>query len=122
MLQEGHVKPRRLDVLLWLLVLAIGVAAVVGNLMYSQYDVSVRIAVLIVMAAVALTLAFLTAKGQLAWKFFKEARNELRRVVWPTRQETTHTTLLVVVIVAVMALILWGVDTLFALFVSSLVM
>jgi preprotein translocase subunit SecE len=40
----------------------------------------------------------------------KESRAEIRRVVWPTRQEATQTTLVVGVVVFVMALILWALD------------
>ena len=38
---------------------------------------------------------------------------ELRKVVWPTRQETIQTTLIVVAMVVVAALILWGLDKVF---------
>jgi preprotein translocase subunit SecE len=51
----------------------------------------------------------------------KEARGEIRKVVWPTRQETTQTTLIVVVVVLVMALLLWGLDSLLGWLVSMVV-
>ena len=54
-----------------------------------------------------------TSKGLQLWSFIKGARIELRKVVWPTRQETIQTTLVVVAMVVVAALILWGIDTLF---------
>jgi preprotein translocase subunit SecE len=52
-----------------------------------------------------------TSKGGAFLKLVKESRQEIRRVVWPTRQETTQTTLMVAVVVVVMGLILWGLDT-----------
>jgi preprotein translocase subunit SecE len=51
----------------------------------------------------------------------KEARVEIRKVVWPTRQETTQTTLIVVAVVLVMSLLLWGVDSLLGWIVSLIV-
>ena len=51
----------------------------------------------------------------------KEARIEIRKVVWPTRQETTQTTLIVVAVVLVMALLLWGLDSLLGWLVSLIV-
>jgi len=45
------------------------------------------------------------------WQLLKSSRTEIRKVVWPTRQETTQTTLIVVVFVFIMALILWGIDS-----------
>jgi len=57
-----------------------------------------------------------TGKGRAAWRFFAEARAEVRKVVWPTRQETLQTSLAIFVGVFIMALILWAVDSaLFAL-------
>jgi preprotein translocase subunit SecE len=46
------------------------------------------------------------------WNLIKGSRTEIRKVVWPTRQETTQTTMIVVVFVFVMALILWALDSL----------
>jgi preprotein translocase SecE subunit len=43
-------------------------------------------------------------------QFFKDARLEIRKVVWPTRQETLQATLMVLVAVVVMAILLWLVD------------
>ena len=36
---------------------------------------------------------------------------EVRKVVWPNRQETTQTTMIVVFTVIVVAFILWGLDS-----------
>jgi preprotein translocase subunit SecE len=51
----------------------------------------------------------------------REARSEIRRVVWPSNQETTQTTLVVLVLVLIFALILWGLDSLLSWFVSSVI-
>jgi preprotein translocase subunit SecE len=47
-----------------------------------------------------------TVKGAETREFLSESRFELRKVVWPTRQETTRTTWVVVVVVIIMSLIL----------------
>jgi preprotein translocase subunit SecE len=49
--------------------------------------------------------------GRDFWKFVLDARIELYKVFWPTRQETGTMTLVVVVFVIIMALFFWGVDT-----------
>ena len=41
----------------------------------------------------------------------REARAEIRRVVWPTRQQTTQTTGIVLVLILLFSLILWGLDS-----------
>jgi preprotein translocase subunit SecE len=52
-----------------------------------------------------------TEKGAWAWNLAQEARVEVRKVVWPTTQETTQTTLIVVGVVILVALILWAMDS-----------
>ena len=66
-------------------------------------------------------MALQTSKGRSFFVLLKEARVEIRKVVWPTRQETTQTTLIVVAVVLVMALLLWGLDSLLGWLVSMVV-
>ena len=105
----------------WLLVGLIIVVAVVGNIYFDQYALAMRATVLIVVGVLTVCLAKTTTEGQFAWGFLKEARVEMRKVVWPTRHETIQTALLVIGVVIVMSLILWAVDSLFAVIVSSIV-
>ena len=70
----------------------------------------VRAVGVVVAVAVALGLLATTEKGRTFIAFAKESRIEVRKVVWPTRQETTHTTFIVMLATVVMALILWGLD------------
>ena len=51
-----------------------------------------------------------TPKGRGIWRFAVDARTEVRKVVWPTRQETLQTTLIVIVMVIIVAIILWLLD------------
>lgn len=70
--------------------------------------VALLLASLIAAAGVALTSSY----GQEAWSFAKGARQEFRRVVWPTRRDTATSTLIVVIMVIVIGLFLWMLDTL----------
>jgi len=56
-------------------------------------------------------VASLTQKGGDFLTLVKGSRTEIRKVVWPTRQETTQTTLIVFVFVIITGLILWGLDS-----------
>jgi preprotein translocase subunit SecE len=104
----------------WFLVLLLLVAGIVANSYFGAVAVAIRLAVGIVLSAVILAVVAQTSKGQLAWGFIKGSRNELRKVIWPTKQETTQTTLLVAVMVVITALILWGLDAFFFWMVKSL--
>ena len=90
--------------------IALLAGAVVGNHMYADQSVLLRAIGVVVAVAAGLGIASLTEKGRTFLAFAKEARIEVRKVVWPTRQETTHTTLIVMVATVIMALILWGLD------------
>lgn len=54
-------------------------------------------------------------------KYFREARAEMRKVTWPTREEALNLTGIVVAVTTVMALLLWGLDVLFAGIMSALI-
>lgn len=76
----------------------------VGNYLYSDVSVVFRAAAVVVLVAAAGGIAALTAKGKTAITFARESRMEVRKVVWPTRQEATQTTFIVLAVTVVMAL------------------
>lgn len=83
---------------------------VVGFYELNAEPLLVRVGVLLVALVVAAALTLWTALGQSVWAFIKEARLELRKVVWPTRKETVQSTAVVIVLVLAIALFLWVVD------------
>ncbi|MBE1264340.1 preprotein translocase subunit SecE, partial [Salmonella enterica subsp. enterica serovar Derby] len=101
---------RGLETAKWLIVAVLLVVAIVGNYYYREYSLPLRALAVVVIIAVAGAVALMTAKGKATVAFAREARTEVRKVIWPTRQETLHTTLIVAAVTAVMSLILWGLD------------
>ena len=118
---KAEAQDSRFDLVKWLVVAALVVVGVVGNQYFSAEPVLYRVLGLVVLGAVAAFVAFQTARGQAFAVLLKEARVEIRKVVWPTRQETMQTTLIVVAVVLVMALLLWGLDSLLGWLVSLIV-
>jgi preprotein translocase subunit SecE len=57
-----------------------------------------------------LALAYQTRLGGATWGFITSSRNEVRKVVWPTREETIQTTLAVIVVVLIVGLLMWALD------------
>jgi preprotein translocase subunit SecE len=110
-----------LDWLKWLVVIALVSAGVIGNWYYQDQSLLYRVLALIVLAGLAVFVAVQTERGRAAWQLMKDARNEIRRVVWPKRPETLQTTGIVVVLVVVFGLILWLLDTLLGWIVSSVI-
>ena len=113
-------KEFRLDGLKWLLVVALVAAGAVGNSYFSEIGLLFRVLALVAAGLVAAFIAVNTAKGNAFWTLLREAQVEVRKVVWPTRQETNQTTMIVVAVVLFMAVVLWALDTLLG-FLASLI-
>lgn len=111
----------RLDSLKWLLVAVLVGVGIAGNIYFDDQSLLYRIVGLIILGGAAAFIAVQTQKGAAFWQLVKEARTEIRRVVWPSRQESTQTTLIVVAFVIVTALILWGLDTLLGWLASIII-
>ena len=108
----------RFDSVKWVVVAALVAVAVVGNSHFYDQSLLYRVLGIIAIAAVAGLVALQTAKGAAFWALVKGSRTEIRKVVWPTRQETVQTTMIVVLFVIAVALILWGLDSLLGWLVS----
>jgi preprotein translocase subunit SecE len=113
--------PGRYDGLKWLLVIFLVALAVVGNYYYSAESVLYRVLAILAIAVVAGFFAISTEKGKQFTGLLSDARIEIRKVVWPNRQEWTQTTIIVVVFVLIVALLLWIIDSLVSWLVSGLI-
>lgn len=90
------------------LLLATGIAA---NYHYHDVAWSLRAAAGLVVFAFALLVIGQTDKGKGMWQYAKDARAELRKVVWPNREEVTQVAFFVFAMVMVVVVLLWGVDS-----------
>ncbi|HGM5493389.1 TPA: preprotein translocase subunit SecE [Serratia fonticola] len=115
---EAQGSGRGLEAAKWSIVAVLLVVAIVGNYYYRDFSLPLRALAVVVVIAVAGAVALMTAKGKATVAFAREARTEVRKVIWPTRQETLHTTLIVAAVTAVMSLILWGLDGILVRLVS----
>lgn len=106
----------------WVVAVVILVAATLGN-RYAPETMSVwvRVPALVALALAAFAIALTTVQGHAFLKLLKEAQIEARRVVWPTRDETLQTTMIVLAVVFVMSLVLWGLDSLFGWMISAII-
>ena len=114
-------KQFHLDWLKWLVVVALVAGAIYGNWYYSAESVLYRVLALLVVTIVSGLIAAQTQKGAAIVELAIGARTEWRKVVWPTKQERNQTTLIVVVVILLMAIALWGVDSLLS-WLASIVM
>jgi preprotein translocase subunit SecE len=104
----------KLDTFKLLLAIAILIAGIVGFYYYEAESQLYRVLGVVFAAGVAIAISSTTNLGQNLIGFGREARMEVRKVVWPTRQETVQTTFMVIVAVIVIGIFLWLIDMLLA--------
>ena len=108
------------DTLKLMAALAILIAGVVGFYYFEDESQLLRVLGMLAIAAIALFIASTTDVGRRSQAFVKDARVEVRKVVWPTRQETLQTTLAVLIMVVIVAIMLWLIDLALGTGVNSL--
>ncbi len=116
--QSGQAKP---ELIRWLAVGVLVAAAVTANIHWAGHFALARILGVVLLVAMAGWIAWTTRQGQSFAVMLKEARNEAEKVVWPSREETWQTTLLVLAVVFVISLVLWAADSLFGWIVHALI-
>ena len=104
-----------LDIVLWVIALIL----LVGATMVGQYlpaywapanNIWVRVGVILACIVAALGLLYATHQGKGFVRLLKDARIELRRVTWPTKQETVTTSWHVLAVVVIASIVLWCFD------------
>lgn len=105
----------------WVVAIALIAAAALVNRILPEMSLVLRGLLMTALGVAALVLAALTLQGKSFIDLLQQAQVELRKVVWPTRQETSQTTLIVLVVVVIMSLLLWGMDSLFGFAISAVI-
>ena len=107
----------------WKTILAI-VIVVAGLALYYtnplNFNSLTKVLVTLVWFVVAGGVFIKSSQGDRFQHFLKETRIELRKVVWPTREETFKTTGIIMIAVVIVAIFLWIVDAFFTWGVQSI--
>ncbi len=109
-----------MDTVKLMLALTIIVAGIIGFYLLDAQPLWVRLLGLLAAVGVAVFVSLQTAKGRRIADFFAAAHTEVRKVVWPSRQETLQTTLVIFIAVLLTSLFLWGVDSILFVVVRAL--
>ncbi|AHG78772.1 Preprotein translocase SecE subunit [Mannheimia varigena USDA-ARS-USMARC-1388] len=119
--EQNRAKSKGANTALWVVAVVLLAVAAVGNAYFaSHFSLIVRVLLLVVLLVGAVALAAITNQGQKAIQFAKESRTELRKIIWPTRPEATQTTLIVLAVCVVVALVLWGIDSIIVALITFL--
>ncbi|MFK7861370.1 MAG: preprotein translocase subunit SecE [Granulosicoccus sp.] len=91
---------------------ALVLAGLVGFYYFAGQSLLLRVVALLIIAGLAAFVVYQTDLGRRTVDFFRDARTEVRKVVWPSRSETTQTTVTVFIIVVIVGIFLWLFDML----------
>ena len=109
---EIETKSSPLDTLLLLVSIAVLISGIVAFYYFEAWPAWQRWAAVLGTAFAGVVLAVQTHPGKSAWHFVQGSRIELRKMVWPSKRETNQTTLMIIVVVIILGLIMWGMDSL----------
>ncbi len=96
------------------------IAGIVGFYFLESHALIFRVLAVLVGLVLAALLFRTTASGQTFYTFVGDSVAEAKRVVWPSRKETVQTTIAVFVLVLLVAIFLWVIDTGFMWLVRAL--
>jgi len=96
-------KPTVMDTVLLLLSVAILLGSIFAYYYFGNQSLLLRSLGVLAAFVVSVWIAMQSAQGRTLWGFIQGSRVELRKVVWPTREETVQTSLIVLVFTAIMA-------------------
>lgn len=118
MSEKTETQSNPVDTIKWLVVFLLLGGVIAANTYYQEVSVLYRALGAVALVVIAGFIASSTIKGSTFLTFAKESRMEVRKVVWPSRQEATTTTMIVLAATAVMSLLLWGLDGIIVKLVS----
>ena len=104
------------------LIISIGVLIIGMFLFYYFDDVRLFYRVLGMISALVLSgfIGYQSDFGKLVYSYVTDSKVELKKVTWPTKQETTQTTLGVIFIVIIVGILLWLFDMLLGWAIGTL--
>ena len=100
-----------LDIIKLLVAAGVLLGGLYGYYYLLEWSLPLRVLMVLGSLIVGVGIAMTSTQGQRLWGFIQGSRVEIRKVVWPTRQETTQTAIAVFVFTLVMALFFWGLDS-----------
>ncbi|MCG6938529.1 MAG: preprotein translocase subunit SecE [Gammaproteobacteria bacterium] len=109
-----EVVSNKFDTFKLLLAIAVLILGVVGFYYYEAESQLYRVLGIVFATGVAVAISSTTMQGRNLIGFARESRMEVRKVVWPTRQETVQTTFMVILAVIIIGIFLWLIDMLLA--------
>ncbi|HUF72195.1 MAG TPA: preprotein translocase subunit SecE [Gammaproteobacteria bacterium] len=107
-----------MDTVLLLVSVVVLVGSIFAYYYYAQESALLRSVGVLIAFILAVWVALQSAQGKTLWAFVQGSRVELRKVVWPTREETMQTTLIVLVFATIMGTFFFLLDLFLRWFIT----
>jgi preprotein translocase subunit SecE len=114
-------QPTFVDTAKLALAVVVVLAGLVGYYYFADASALLRALTVIIALAAGAAVAFTSLQGRWLWKFIQGSRVELNKVVWPTREETIQTTIVVLVVALIGGVFFFLIDR-FLLWATTTIM
>jgi preprotein translocase subunit SecE len=112
MTEQVQESPTAVDAAKLVAAVAILAGGIAGFYLLAELPIWLRWIIVLVTLVAAALVGLQSQQGKAFWAFVQSSRIELRKVVWPNRQETIQVTIVVFAMVIVLGLFFWGLDSL----------
>jgi preprotein translocase subunit SecE len=112
MTEHVQESPTAVDAAKLVAAVAILAGGIAGFYLLAELPIWLRWIIVLATLVAAALVGLQSQQGRAFWAFVQSSRIELRKVVWPNRQETIQVTIVVFAMVIVLGLFFWGLDSL----------
>ncbi|MGD0466265.1 MAG: preprotein translocase subunit SecE [Gammaproteobacteria bacterium] len=109
---DSVVPKKKFNVVFWIVALLLGVFAIINQQYVVYRSILLQFLVTVIFGIIAIFLLIRkTQQGLKFSQYWQESVGELKKVSWPSKKETMQTTGAVIIMVVIMGLVLWTVDS-----------
>ncbi len=107
---ETQARPALVDTALLAAACLVLLASIVAYYYFEGVTLVLRVLGILAGVGIGAALLYQARQGQVIWQFIVGSRVEIRKVIWPTRQETLQTTITVFIFLLVLGIFFWSLD------------
>ena len=107
---ETKARPALIDTALLAAACLVVLASIVAYYYFEGASIVLRVVGILAGFGIGTALLYQTRQGQVIWQFILGSRVEIRKVIWPNRQETIQTTITVFVFLLILGFFFWSLD------------
>ena len=107
---ETQARPALVDTALLAAACLVLLASIVAYYYFEGVTLVLRVMGILAGVGIGAALLYQARQGQVIWQFILGSRVEIRKVIWPTRQETLQTTITVFIFLLVLGIFFWSLD------------